>query len=61
MNKNRIDIRFTALTDSEEYKYLEKIKDITKISDNKAILKSCLKVAYSEYYSKLDEALNKFK
>ena len=51
--QKKIDIRLVLLENSEEYQDLEKIREITQVDDYKAILKSCIKVAYSHYYEKI--------
>ena len=57
MDKKKHEFRLVLTEISNEYKIIEKIKRITKIDDQNAILKSCIKIAYEQYYQKMEKDL----
>jgi hypothetical protein len=55
--RNKIEIRFVVSEGTEDFEFLKKIQKLTQIDDYKAILKSCIKIAYNQYYQKMDKTV----
>ncbi len=51
--QRKIEVRLVLLENSVEYQNLLRIREITQVDDFKAILKSCIRVAYSQYFEKM--------